>query len=139
MGVLLFLDVSGGELLVVLLFVLLFFGSRGVPEVARTMGRAMRQLRDATADVQREIEKGANEVKKGYEQQKQVFRIEPPEHVTKKGTAGPLSGDPAKESGISEAPSEAPVPPAPPTPNAVTPDPRPSTSTDPGSPSTTSA
>ncbi len=79
MGVLLFLDVSGGELLVVLLFVLLFFGSKGVPDVARTMGRAMRQLRDATADVQREIEKGASDVKKGYEQQRQVFRIEPPE------------------------------------------------------------
>ncbi|MBK9422427.1 MAG: twin-arginine translocase TatA/TatE family subunit [Flavobacteriales bacterium] len=81
MAVLLFLDVSGGELLVVLLFVLLFFGSKGVPDVARTMGRAMRQLRDATADVQREIEKGASDVKKGYEQQRQVFRIEPPENA----------------------------------------------------------
>lgn len=89
MAVLLFLDVSGGELLVVLLFVLLFFGSKGVPDVARTMGRAMRQLRDATADVQREIEKGASDVKKGYEQQRQVFRIEPPENAAphKKATA----------------------------------------------------
>lgn len=81
MAVPLFLDVSGGELLVILLFVLLFFGSKGVPEVARTMGRAMRQLRDATADVQREIEKGATEVKRGFEEQKQAFRIEPPEHA----------------------------------------------------------
>lgn len=80
MPVPLFLDVSGGELLVVMLFVLLFFGSKGVPDVARTMGRAMRQLRDATADVQREIEKGASDVKKGFEQQRQVFRIEPPAH-----------------------------------------------------------
>jgi TatA/E family protein of Tat protein translocase len=81
MAVPLFLDVSGGELLVILLFVLLFFGSKGVPEVARTMGRAMRQLRDATADVQREIEKGAADVKRGFEEQKQAFRIEPPEHA----------------------------------------------------------
>lgn len=81
MGVLLFLDVSGGELLVVLLFVLLFFGSKGVPDVARTMGRALRQFRDATADVQREIEKGASDVKKGFEEQRKTFRIEPPEHA----------------------------------------------------------
>ena len=82
MSVPLFLDVSGGELLVVLLFVLLFFGSKGVPEVARTLGRALRQFRDATADVQREIEKGASDVKKGFEEQRKTFRIEPPEHAT---------------------------------------------------------
>ncbi|MGB3527159.1 MAG: twin-arginine translocase TatA/TatE family subunit [Flavobacteriales bacterium] len=81
MSVFLLLDVSGGELLVVLLFVLLFFGSKGVPEVARTMGRALRQFRDASAEVQREIEKGANDVKKGFEEQKRAFRIEPPEHA----------------------------------------------------------
>ena len=82
MGVLLILDVGGGELLVILLFVLLFFGSKGVPEVARTMGRALRQFRDASADVQREIEKGAGEVRKGFEEQRKTFRIEPPEHAT---------------------------------------------------------
>lgn len=82
MSVFLLLDVSGGELLVVLLFVLLFFGSKGVPDVARTMGRALRQFRDASADVQREIEKGASDVKKGFEEQKRAFRIEPPEHAT---------------------------------------------------------
>ena len=82
MSVPLFLDVSGGELLVVLLFVLLFFGSKGVPEVARTMGRALRQFRDATADVQREIEKGASDVKRGFEEQRKTFRIEPPKHAT---------------------------------------------------------
>ncbi|MCB0772622.1 MAG: twin-arginine translocase TatA/TatE family subunit [Flavobacteriales bacterium] len=87
MPVPLFLDVSGGELLVVLLFVLLFFGSKGVPEVARTMGRAMRQFRDATAEVQREIEKGAHEVKKGFDEQRKTFRIEPPEHSAPVGSA----------------------------------------------------
>lgn len=93
MHVLLFLDVSGGELLVILLFVLLFFGSKGVPEMARTMGRALRQFRDATAEVQREIEKGAGEVKKGFEEQRKTFRIEPPEHATPQGpkTAPPPS------------------------------------------------
>lgn len=74
-------DIGGGELLVIMLFVLLFFGSKGIPDVARTMGRTLRQLRDATADVQREIEKGASDVKKGFEEQRKTFRIEPPEQA----------------------------------------------------------
>lgn len=85
MKVLLFFDVSGGELLVILLFVLLFFGSKGVPEMARTMGRALRQFRDAGAEVQREIEKGASDVRKGFEEQRNAFRIEPPEHARPQG------------------------------------------------------
>lgn len=95
MGVLLFLDVSGGELLVVLLFVLLFFGSKGVPDVARTMGRALRQFRDATADVQREIEKGASDVKKGFEEQRKTFRIEPPGHAAPQMKSGSQVVSPA--------------------------------------------
>ncbi len=91
MPVILFLDVSGGELLVVLLFVLLFFGSKGVPDVARTMGRALRQFRDASAEVQREIEKGAREVKKGYEEQRKAFRIEPPEQAVPHQSAAPVA------------------------------------------------
>ena len=74
-------DIGGGELLVILLFALLFFGSKGIPDVARTMGRTLRQLRDATADVQREIEKGASDVKKGFEEQRKTFRIGPPEQA----------------------------------------------------------
>lgn len=110
MPVLLFLDVSGGELLVILLFVLLFFGSKGVPEVARTMGRAMRQLRDATAEVQREIEKGASDVKKGFDEQRKTFRIEPPENARPQGTT--TSSAPGPEVATADPPVPGPVPPA---------------------------
>ena len=76
-------DISGGELLVVLLFILLFFGSKGIPDIARTMGRTMRQLRDATNEVQREIQKGATEVKQGFDAQRRDLKLdqimEPPE------------------------------------------------------------
>jgi sec-independent protein translocase protein TatA len=97
MGVILFLDVSGGELLVVLLFVLLFFGSKGVPDVARTMGRALRQFRDASAEVQREIERGASDVKKGFEEQRKVFRIEPAEHAAPHKPAEPATAEASPE------------------------------------------
>ena len=80
---LLIFDISGGELLVVLLFILLFFGSKGIPDIARTMGKTMRQLRDATNEVQREIQKGATEVKQGFDAQRRDLKLdqlmEPPE------------------------------------------------------------
>ena len=97
MGVILFLDVSGGELLVVLLFVLLFFGSKGIPDVARTMGRTLRQFRDAGAEVQREIEKGASDVKKGFEEQRRTFRMEPPEHAAPQKSTGPATAEASPE------------------------------------------
>ena len=54
---------SGGEILVILLVVLIFFGSKGIPSVARKMGKAMHEFRNATGDIQREIQKGANDIK----------------------------------------------------------------------------
>jgi len=72
MVVLLF-DISGGELMVILLFVLLFFGAKGIPDIARTMGRTMRQLRDASNEVQREINRGANEVRQAATEHQRQF------------------------------------------------------------------
>lgn len=64
MGVALLFDISGGEFLVILLFVLIFFGAKGVPEIARGAGRLLRQVRDASSEVQREINRGADEVRR---------------------------------------------------------------------------
>lgn len=72
MGIVQFFSISGGELLVVLLFVLLFFGSKGIPDIARTMGRAMRQMRDAGQDVQREINRSARDIKRTVEEQRRT-------------------------------------------------------------------
>lgn len=48
-----------------ILFVyLLFFGAKGIPSLAQTLGKAVYQFRNATKDVQEEIMKGAAEVKK---------------------------------------------------------------------------
>lgn len=67
-------DVSGGELLVVLLFALLFFGSKGIPDLARTMGRTLRQVRDASNEVQREIQKGVTDVHRSVNEQRTNFQ-----------------------------------------------------------------
>ncbi|SRX54105.1 twin-arginine translocase TatA/TatE family subunit [Aequorivita sp. CIP111184] len=54
-----FLFISGAEIGFVLFIVLLVFGADKVPEIARGMGKAMRQIKDATNDIKSEITKGA--------------------------------------------------------------------------------
>lgn len=59
---LLFLNISGGEIFVVLIFVLMFFGSSSIPTLARSLGRGFRQIKDAAQEVQSEIRKSADEM-----------------------------------------------------------------------------
>ena len=53
--------ISAGELIFVFLIVLLFFGSKSIPKMARTLGRGMRQLRDASQQIQDDIKTAAFE------------------------------------------------------------------------------
>lgn len=46
---------SGGEILIVLLVVLLLFGSKNLPHMARTLGRMMEEFRRAARDVSDDI------------------------------------------------------------------------------------
>jgi len=45
-----------GEILVIVLVALLVFGPRKLPEMGRTMGKALRQFREAASDLKAEIE-----------------------------------------------------------------------------------
>ncbi len=42
----------------------MFFGAKGIPTLAQTLGKAVYQFRNATKDVQDEIMKGANDIRK---------------------------------------------------------------------------
>ncbi len=57
-------DVAGSEVLLILVFILIFFGSKSIPGIARTVGRTIRQIQDASSDIQNEIKKSAGEYKK---------------------------------------------------------------------------
>ena len=52
--------ISIGELTFVFLIVLLFFGSKSIPKIARTMGRGIRQIKDASQQIQDDIKKSAS-------------------------------------------------------------------------------
>jgi TatA/E family protein of Tat protein translocase len=49
------LFISGGEIFIVLLFVLIFFGADKIPEFARMMGKGVREFKKATDDIKREF------------------------------------------------------------------------------------
>lgn len=44
------------ELIVIFLVVLLLFGAKRIPEIARGIGRGIREFKDATTDISRELQ-----------------------------------------------------------------------------------
>lgn len=59
----LFFNLGGGEIMVVLLVVLLLFGSSKIPEFAKGLGKGIRQFKDAADGIQRDIQNSVTEVK----------------------------------------------------------------------------
>lgn len=55
-----FLFISGAEIGFVLFIILLVFGADKVPEIARGLGKGLRQVKDATNDIKSEITKSAD-------------------------------------------------------------------------------
>ena len=48
-----------GELLIIMLFILIFFGAKKIPEIAKGMGKGIREFKDATKEIKNEIDEGA--------------------------------------------------------------------------------
>ncbi len=58
---LLFLNLGGGEIFVILLVVLLFFGSKRIPELAKGLGKGMREFKDAMSGIENEVRNASDE------------------------------------------------------------------------------
>ena len=58
-----FLFISGQEIMIIALAVLLLFGSKKIPEMARGLGKGMREFRKAADDIKRELNDSAPELK----------------------------------------------------------------------------
>ena len=52
--------IGGGELIFIIFIALMLFGSDKIPEIARTLGKIMAQLKNATNDIKSEIQKSAD-------------------------------------------------------------------------------
>lgn len=53
------LFISTSELIFILFIALMLFGSDKIPSIARSMGKGLRQLKDATNEIKQEINKSA--------------------------------------------------------------------------------
>ena len=54
-----FLFIGGPEIFIILLIVVMLFGADKIPEIARGLGKGMRQIKDATNDIKKEINDSA--------------------------------------------------------------------------------
>lgn len=51
----LFLNLGGGEVVIILFVILLLFGGKGIPTVAKTLGKTIREFKDAANGIQKDI------------------------------------------------------------------------------------
>ncbi|CAL2057971.1 twin-arginine translocase TatA/TatE family subunit [Tenacibaculum sp. 190524A05c] len=56
---LVFLFIGGPEIFIIFIIVLVVFGPSKIPEIARGLGKGMRQVKDATNEIKREINDSA--------------------------------------------------------------------------------
>ncbi len=54
-------SIGGGEIFFILLMVLMLFGADKIPEIARGLGRGMREVKNAANDIKREVMDSSDE------------------------------------------------------------------------------
>ena len=57
------LFIGSPEIIVILLFIVIFFGSKKIPELAKSLGRTIREVKDASNDIKKEIRDSSSDIK----------------------------------------------------------------------------
>ena len=57
------LFIGGTEIFFVILLVVMLFGSKKIPEIAKGLGKMMREVKDASNEIKREIKDSSKEIK----------------------------------------------------------------------------
>lgn len=52
---------GGWEILLIMLVILVFFGAKRIPELARGLGKGIREFKDATTEIKDNIEDGGTQ------------------------------------------------------------------------------
>ena len=58
------LFISGAEIIIVILVVVMLFGAKKIPELAQGLGKGMKEFKKATEDIKKEIKDEADIVNK---------------------------------------------------------------------------
>lgn len=69
---LLFLDISFGEIFIIVAVIFIIFGPQKIPEIARKVGKGMREVKKASSEIQREINREANTYKTDLDLERMV-------------------------------------------------------------------
>ncbi len=72
----LFLNLGGGEVFIVVLVIIMFFGSDKLPEIAKGLGKGIRQINDAKDQIQSEIQKHTDTFKEEIEKHTSDIKTE---------------------------------------------------------------
>ena len=74
-------DIAGSEILVIIFVVLIFFGSKSILGIAKTLGKTLYQIKNASSELQNEIKKSGFDIKEDLkisnlikEQQEEITR-----------------------------------------------------------------
>ena len=62
--------------MVILMFILIFFGSKRIPELARSLGKGMREVKDATDSIKQEISGSVRDVEREIYENRKNFSEE---------------------------------------------------------------
>jgi len=57
------LFIGASEIFFVILFIVMFFGANKIPEIAKGLGKMIREVKDASNEIKREIKDSTKDIK----------------------------------------------------------------------------
>jgi sec-independent protein translocase protein TatA len=70
-------DVGTSEALLIVVVILVFFGANKIPELARGLGKGIREFKDASTEIRREFENAGQPTPPNYAQQQPKYGAQP--------------------------------------------------------------
>jgi sec-independent protein translocase protein TatA len=64
-------DIGGSELILIMVVILIFFGANKIPELARGLGKGIREFKDASSEIRNEFENAGQNRPNQYPNQNQ--------------------------------------------------------------------
>lgn len=64
----LLISLGGPEVILVLVVVLLLFGAKRIPDLARGLGKGIREFKDASTEIKKEIDRESNSIDKSMKE-----------------------------------------------------------------------
>lgn len=77
MATLLFLDISFGEIFIIVAVIFIVFGPQKIPEIARKFGKGLREIKKASSEIKREINHEANRYRTDLDLERIVKESDP--------------------------------------------------------------